>query len=112
MKKHPFGIFTGPNSFKNTDIFALREFETFQPNEVIATFSKSRFRDDGNGNDRESLGNRSRRPRQYSNTLAVICATATATTEALIKLSFKDLRELPAPVRTSVTLSLAKDLSF
>ena len=31
----------------------------------LATFSKSRFRDDGNGNDRESL------PRQYSSTLAV-----------------------------------------
>ena len=34
---------------------------------------------EGNGNDGESLGNRSRRPRQYSSTLAVICATATAT---------------------------------
>ena len=60
----------------------------------LATFSKSRFRDDGDGNDRESLGNRSRRPRQYSSTLVVICATATATTEALRRLSFKDLREL------------------
>ena len=58
---------------------------------------------EGNGNDGESLGNRSRRPRQYSSTLAVICATATATTEALWKncLYF----------RTSVTLFLGKDLS-
>ena len=69
---------------------------------TVATFSKSRFRDDGDGNDRESLGNRSRRPRQYSSTLAVICVTATATTEALRKSYF----------RSSVTLFLAKDLSF
>ena len=33
--KQPFEIFTGPNSFKSTETFALREFETFQPNEVI-----------------------------------------------------------------------------
>ena len=34
-RKQPLGIFTGPNSFKSTETFALREFETFQPNEVI-----------------------------------------------------------------------------
>ena len=64
--------------------------------------TQSRFRDDGNGNDRESLGNRSRRPRQYSSILAVIIrTTATVTTnpsnakEPLGKMSsFKDLRQL------------------
>ena len=65
---------------------------------LLATFTKSRFRDDGNCNNRKSLGNRSLRPRQYTNTLAVICATATvavtATREAPRKSYFKDLREL------------------
>ena len=35
MEKQSFRIFTGPTSFKSTEIFALREFDIFQPNEVI-----------------------------------------------------------------------------
>ena len=62
--------------------------DTAVSHDRIATFSKSRLRDNGDGNNRESLGNRSRRPRQYSSTLAVICATATAATEALRKSFF------------------------
>ena len=34
-QKEPFGMFTGPNSFKSTETFALREFEMFQPIQVI-----------------------------------------------------------------------------